>query len=86
MYHALHSPEQRSLNLVANYSGTRIYDSRVGWGRLWRIFYAISDRIGKQDWRFDRMKSAILYTHELFHKQLPFVQEHVSNYEHYLQL
>lgn len=54
--------------MEANYSGTHIYDSSAGWGRLWRWFYAFIGVFSNcsQEMRNDRLVSALMKTAELF--------------------
>lgn len=84
IYHAVQSKEGHGLALVANFSGTRIYDSTCGWGRLWRWFYRVADWLCVGNLRFEKLKSAIVYTHRQFQSQLPYIQKHVDKYETYL--
>jgi hypothetical protein len=77
------SPYQ--LNLVANYSGTHIYDSNKGWGRFWRLFYRLNDLFLKNNLRLNRLKQALIHTHNLFENQLPIVQTHLHSYLNYLK-
>jgi hypothetical protein len=85
IYHAVHTSSPSTLPLVANYSGTRIYDARMGWGRLWMWFYRFSCLWSNQDLRLEKLRSAILNTHSLFHRQMRLVNDHLSNYHCYLQ-
>ena len=73
------------LYLVANLSGTRIYDSTRGWGRLWRWFYRIIDRLTLQNYRLSKLQQAVEYTHRIFQEQLISLRQHMTCYETYLQ-
>lgn len=87
IYHAVSSKQaDGSVNLVANFFGTRIYDSRVGWGRVWRWFYIIIDKLIHHDYRYDRFKKAILHTHCLYHRAIFQLRIHLNSYENYLKL
>lgn len=85
IYHALHSTEKKGLNLVSNPSGTRIYDATRGWGRLWRWFYQIIEWATGKGTRLNKLKDAILYTHNVFQAQLPLIQRYLIHYEKYLK-
>lgn len=87
IHHAIHhpNPELGGLKLVANLSGTRIYDSTRGWGYLWCWFYRFADWFTGKEIRLDKLKCAVLHTHHLFHRTLPLIQEHLTSYETYLQ-
>lgn len=41
MHVALSSGTGRPLNLISNLSGTRLYHTGYGWGRFWRILFAV---------------------------------------------
>lgn len=85
IYHAAHSEWDR-LNLVANFSGTRIYDSTRGWGRAWCWFYRAASWITGKNQRFHKLKVAILRTHSLFQHQLLHIHKDLERYESYLAL
>lgn len=85
LYSSLHTSSDRQLNLVANYSGTHIYNSTKGWGRFWRLFYRLTDLICHNNLRLNKLKEALIHTHDIFHKQLPILQIHLDNYLAYLK-
>lgn len=66
IYHAIRHQPPDSLPLVANGTGTRIYDSRYAWGRLWTWIYQMGTWIAGYDWRIDRLKTAIHHTNNLY--------------------
>lgn len=83
--HAAGPSREGGIHLVANFSGTRIYDSRVGWGRLWRWFYDIAEAITGKDYRFIKFKCAVLRTHHLFHIALQHLSKHLGSYDAYMK-
>lgn len=85
IYHAVKSSENLNLCLTANFSGTRIYDSTRGWGRLWRWFYGIIDRLTFHDYHLEKLKQAVIQTHLIFQKHLTPLQQNISCYENYLK-
>lgn len=84
IYHAVKF-SGKHLCLTANMSGTRIYDSTRGWGRLWRWFYRIFDNLTFIDYRLAKLKQAIIHTHCIFQTQLHSVQQDLSGYTTYLK-
>lgn len=85
--HAVRNRQGCGLRLVANFFGNRIYDSSRGWGRLWVWFYRFVDWVQHKnnDLRLDRLKQAIVNTHNLFQSQLPQIENHIASYESYLR-
>lgn len=85
--HAVRDRQGCGLRLVANFFGNRIYDSSRGWGRLWVWFYRFVDwvRHKDNDLRLDKLKQAIVNTHNLFQSQLPQIENHITAYESYLR-
>jgi len=83
IYHAVHTSGPHTLPLVANFSGTRIYNARTGWGRFWRWFYQVVDWTG-QNWRLAKLKQAIIHTHTLFHEQMATIKPSLVHYQDYL--
>jgi hypothetical protein len=84
IYHTIKFPHYQPLSLVANLTGTRIYDSRYGWGRLWCWFYKAFDFITDYPWQNRKLKQAILHTHTLFLKTLTNIELHLNTYKEYL--
>lgn len=89
MNHALLFPSQSSSTpsfpLVANYSSTRIYDSRYCWGRFWRWFYEILDYVTGTSWQQAKLQQAIIQTHRLFHQEMAKAQASLKEYMAYLE-
>jgi hypothetical protein len=85
IYHAVKYSESQGICLAANMSGTRIYDSTRGWGRLWRWFYSFIDLLTFHNYRLAKLKQAILYTHRIFQEHLFSLKQHLSCYETYLK-
>ncbi len=86
IYHSLHASKVGTVNLIANFSGRRVYDSTRGWGRIWLWFYRIVDWLTQTDMRLEKLKKAILTTYAIFHRQLPAIEKHGAAYESYLKL
>lgn len=84
IYHAAHNSETGNLALVANYSGTRIYDATKGWGRLWSWFYQLASPILGKTTRLEKIKTAIEHTQTIFNRHLCLITSHVKEYENYL--
>ncbi|HEV8052141.1 MAG TPA: hypothetical protein VGP47_06585, partial [Parachlamydiaceae bacterium] len=87
IYHALKYPGEQQFPLVANLSGTRIYDSRYCWGRIWRWFYQLTAwTTGSRHLQESALKLAILRTHSLFHQEMAKVQLPLKSYLDYLHV
>ena len=85
IYHSVKYPSKHPFPLTANYWGTRVYDSRYGWGRVWRWFYQIVEWATGNDWHLKTFKRAMLYTHAVFQLELVKVQKALSHYLEYLK-
>lgn len=85
IYHSIKFPSEHSVPLVANFSNTRLYDSRYGWGRLWRWFYRITEWIGGHQWHLEKLQKTIIYTHRLFHLEISKVQKALKQYLEYIE-
>jgi hypothetical protein len=85
IYHAVKYPSREPLALVANFSGTKIYDSRYGWGRLWRWFYHVADWITGHFLHLEKLKKAILHTHNLFQQEITEREMSLKKYLEYLE-
>lgn len=85
IYHALKFPSKETPALIANLSATRIYDSRYGWGRLWRWFYRIANWITGASLNEEKLKQAILNTHTLFQQVISLNERHLKKYLEYLE-
>lgn len=85
IYYAAQAHGNTALPLVANYSGTHIYDATRGWGRLWLWIYNVTAWFTTHDLRLEKLKQAILHTHKLFHTQLTNTLPHISAYQTYLK-
>lgn len=71
--------------LVANLAGTHIYSTSRGWGRFWRILYAIIELFVSDSLRLQKLKQALNKTHDAFQEQLKFVTEYVNKFQTYLE-
>lgn len=58
--------ENQPLPLIANLSGTRVYDKRIGYGRLWSWFYSFVGLFCGDKIKNQKLKQAVIKTHELF--------------------
>jgi hypothetical protein len=86
IYHAIRNPSENSIPLVANISGTRIYDSRFCWGILWRFFYQIANwALGTDQSHLTPLQKALLNTHETFQNEIPKVQTALAHYQNCLK-
>jgi len=66
VFHAFQINGKADTPLVSNIFGTRIYDSTVGWGRLWRYFYGIIKFLSGQDLEKSRLLQAIEKTNTVY--------------------
>lgn len=85
IHYAVKNANSQNLALVANFSGNRIYDSRYGWGRLWRWFYNAVECVLGNEWRLSKLQKAILHTHQLFQKGLIQLKPLLERYQAYLR-
>lgn len=72
------------VELVANLAGTHIYNAAYGWGRVWRILYAIVGLFCK-DLKSQKLQAALIKTHDVFQEQLKGITEYVGKYQKYLE-
>lgn len=87
IHQSLKLPGEPQLPLAANLSGTRIYDSRYCWGRLWRWFYQVVEwTTGSSALRLNALKSAILHTRTIFEQELEKIKTPLKNYLSYLNI
>lgn len=84
IYHAVKFSEGDVIPLVSNLSETRVYDSRYGWGRLWRWVYACAEWITGNDYRLQKLKKTICHTQALFQQHVFLLTGHLKNYHQYL--
>lgn len=84
IYHAIKFPSESNSLLVSNFSSSRIYDSRYGWGRLWRWFYHLADWMTGHSWHEEKLRRAILKTHALFNREITKLQGPLKRYLEYL--
>lgn len=85
IYHSVKYPSIHPIPLTANCWGTRVYDSRYGWGRIWRWFYQVLEWATGNDWHLKTLKRAMLHTHKVFHLELAKVQKALNHYLEYLK-
>lgn len=85
VYHAIQSSQTPFFPVVTNLTCTRIYDSRYGWGRLWRWFYSIMDCIFDSSWHQKAIHRTIQHTHALFTSFLSQIEVEMDLYENYLK-
>ena len=76
---------EKPLPLVANYAGTRLYDARGGFGRLWSWFYSIIGIFGGSEIKNEKLRRAVVHTHNVFQSQLEDLQPVVQDYQEHLQ-
>lgn len=80
LYYAVHHTTATSLPLVSNFSGTRLYYSGSGWGRLWIWLHRVVDWISQKNYRLESLTKALIHTHQLFQRQLALVLPSVKRY------
>ncbi len=87
IYQAAHQTNESTLSLplIANFSGTCLYQANHFRGRLWRAFYCLSAFLLRIELQQSCLYKAIQKTHTLFLKQLSLIQSHMSVYEIYLK-
>lgn len=85
IYHFLNVPLKGSSSLVANYLGSRIYDSRYSLGIAWRNFYKLSERFKMSFKLQETLKKAVHYTNALFHQEISKIRQPFSQYQDYLK-
>lgn len=86
IYHSIKNPSEHPIPLVANLSGTRIYDSRYSWGILWRFFYQIADwATGTHQSHLNPLQKALLNTHAAFQNEIPKIQAALVQYQNCLK-
>lgn len=73
------------LPLVASSSGTYIYNTKYGWGRVWSWYYIIVNILTGHDRRLDSLKHAIVKTHVIFLNQIEVLRSSLERYEEYLK-
>lgn len=69
IYTAVHPTQDPRLNLVANISGTRLYNVGYGWGRVWSVFYAIWATLFSYRLKYRKLFEALRKTSEAFQKE-----------------
>lgn len=84
LYHASCRPGAQPLSLIANWSGSRIYYSNRGWGRVWKYFYRLVEAIAGKEFRLEKLKQAVIITQALFSRELIHVQDAAEKYQNYL--
>jgi len=84
-YYAIRNSTAATIPLIANWSGTRLYNSHYGWGRLWRWFYSIVSLFTNKNPRLAPIEKAVLHTHTTFHSQLKELSLSLDHYQHYLK-
>jgi hypothetical protein len=71
-------------NLVANYSGTRIYNTAHCWGRVWTIIYKVLGFFAGESLQIRKLKEAIIKTNDIFNENRVQIEEHLKKYEKYI--
>lgn len=84
LYHYAKNESKGPTELIANFSGTCLYNSSRGIGRIWKIFYVIIQIFIGDSFQIRKMKQALLKTQEAFRNQLEIVTKHVKIYQTYL--
>ena len=85
IYCAVNFPSDNSpLSLTANLAGTRIYDARYGWGRLWRWIYSALECLTGCSYHRVKLKTAIEYSHSIFSQKISKIHCSLNVYKNYL--
>jgi hypothetical protein len=82
---AIHDDNSQELDLVPNGFGTRLYHVSEGWGRLWKWFFNIIELFIGEGFEKEKLQEALEKTHTIFKKEVSSIQEHIKNYNSYLQ-
>jgi hypothetical protein len=83
-YSVLHDSTGSS-QLVANFSGSCLYNASTGWGRLWRWFYNFLALFGQyKDIAEKKLLRAIGQTEKLFKQQMGELNPSLVSYRQYL--
>lgn len=74
MYTAAHQSKNGNINLVADWSGHRIYSGDAGWGLVLSLFYRIIDHSIFSNFRNGslkerKLKAALIHTDVFFHRE-----------------
>ncbi len=77
IYSAAHS---KSITLIPNHKGTRIYCSNSFFGRLWRCFYWLASPFVVQNLCSLKLQKAMSHTTEIFDRELESIRELSSAY------
>jgi len=85
IYSAVQDPKSTVPDLVPNLSGTRVYHTAAGWGRLWRWIFDVIDYCIGEEFKLVKLQQAIEKTQGIFQKKLPSIHAHVETYKKYLQ-
>jgi hypothetical protein len=80
IYYAAHQKD-KSLSLVANLTGTRIYYSGKGWGRIWTVLYFLLFLLFLGSVRENRLKLAAMKTSLAFQNVFGDIQKAFFSYE-----
>lgn len=83
LYHFAQSDSKDTL--VANLAGTHIYSTSRGWGKVWKILYAVIGFFCGHSLKEKKLQQALMKTHTVFQEQLTFVKEYVAKYQTYLE-
>jgi hypothetical protein len=85
VYIASHDPQVIEPQLVADFSGSRIYHASAGWGRVWKWFYNMVDFLCGSNFNESKLCQALEKTQKLISQQLDLIKEHVLAYQTYIE-
>lgn len=85
IYTVAHRPLTDSPTLIANLSGTRVYDTSRCWGRFWRIIYSIVWLFAGDSLRIRKLQNALYKTHEIFREHHVKIKHYIDQYDKYLK-
>lgn len=77
--------DEPPFDLIANPSGTYLHKTSEGWGRFWRVLYAIIWLFAGDSFKLRKVQEALQKTCEVYKEQLPHIAKYVQQYETYLK-
>jgi len=76
---------EEPLPIVASYSGVCLYDSRVGFGRMWTWFYSFVEMFCHRDIKGEKLRRAVIHTHRIFQDEIERLEPVVQRYQQHLR-
>lgn len=85
IYNAAHDKNVEKMQLVSDFSGTRVYHASSGWGRLWKWFFNAVDFVFGTDLKLKKLNMAMKKTQKIFQEHLVNTRTHLKTYRSYLE-